>query len=153
MNHKEILEVIRSQPPEEAARTIESMISKSDAIESWKEEFGAVVWKLCMNSAVQGPTDENGVGPYLRHGEFVELDEYEVILKSVIRYQQTIKRLEQEVKKWKLEVIKWQDTNTEVEEENARLKERMEFMYENTMAYPYYEKIIEEWFTDKGKVK
>ena len=37
--------------------------------------------------------------------------------------------LEEEVKKWKRECIKWQDTNTEVEEENAILKARLQVMW------------------------
>ena len=60
--------------------------------------------------------------------------------------QRRIAELEAEVKKWKLEVCKWQDVNSDLEQENTRLKERMEFMFKNKAGF-------KGWFTDEGKVK
>ena len=56
-------------------------------------EIGANVWMLCMNSAVQGPTDENGCGPYLHAGEFVLLSDYDKALKLIIEKDAEIERL------------------------------------------------------------
>ena len=57
-------------------------------------DIGAKVWTLCLNSAVQGPTDENGCGEYLYSGEFVSLEDYEIALRRILE-------LEQERESWK----------------------------------------------------
>lgn len=49
--------------------------------------ISAKVWTLCMNSAVQGPTDENGCGEYLHSGEFVRLEDYEKALWRILELE------------------------------------------------------------------
>jgi len=54
-------------------------------------DIGAEVWTLGMNSAVQGPTDENGIGSWLHSGEFVKLEDYEKALRMIIELEELLK--------------------------------------------------------------
>ena len=53
-------------------------------------DIGAKVWRLAMNSAVHGPTDENGCGEWLHSGEFIKLKDYETALKRILELESEI---------------------------------------------------------------
>ena len=57
-------------------------------------DIGAKVWTLCLSSAVQGPTDENGIGEHLHRGEFVLMSDYDKALKLIIEKDAEIERLQ-----------------------------------------------------------
>ena len=62
-------------------------------------EIGAKVWRLAMNSAVQGPTDENGCGEWLHSGEFVRLQDYDIALKLIVERDMEKKLTEDDVRR------------------------------------------------------
>jgi len=53
-------------------------------------DIGAEVWTLGLNSAVQGPTDENGIGPWLHYGKFVKLEDYEKALNRILELEELL---------------------------------------------------------------
>ena len=51
------------------------------------KDIGVKVYKLGLNSSVQGPTDENGIGEWIHRGEFVKLQDYEKALRRIIELE------------------------------------------------------------------